>query len=238
MATTVVLWDIDGTLLTTLKAGIKAWEDAAGAVLGVYMDLENMQTAGLTDPMIAREILALAGHSPDRETEAALAKRYVEALPDRLTQRAGFALPGVAEVLDALFGRDDILLGLLTGNYRNGANAKLERYRLSRFFEFGGFGDDGFNRTEIGETALARVRARISELDMRRVFLVGDSPNDVACGTALGIKVIAVASGVHTVEELHAGNPWWILEQMPSAASFCSRIFSPDPILYESKRLK
>lgn len=224
MATTVVLWDIDGTLLTTLKAGIKAWEDAARAVLGARIDLENMPTSGLTDPMIAREILVLAGHAPDPETEATLAKVYVEALPERLPQRAGFVLPGVVEVLDALSLRDATLLGLLTGNYRGGAKAKLEHYGLSQYFDFGGFGDDGFDRTDIGRAALERARARIGELDMRRVLLVGDSPYDVACANDLSMRMIAVATGGHSVQELGRTGPWWLVEQLPSAATFMRRI--------------
>ena len=221
---TVVLWDIDGTLLTTLKAGIKAWEDAAREILGVDFDLENMPTSGLTDPMIAREILTMAGRGPDHELESALGAVYVDALPQRLTERPGFALPGVVDVLDALHSRGDVLQGLLTGNYRRGAKAKLEHYRLSRYFEFGGFGDDGFERSTIGRLALQRASNRGGDTRDGQVFLVGDSPYDVACANALAMRMIAVTTGAHTRQDLGEGSPWWLLEQLPSPEDFLSHI--------------
>lgn len=224
MGAAVVLWDIDGTLLTTLKAGIKAWEDAARDVLGVDLDLEDMPTSGLTDPMIAREILGVAGRPPDEEVEAALGAVYVAALPQRLTERRGFALPGVVDVLDALHGRDDVVQGLLTGNYRLGAKAKLERYGLSGYFDFGGFGDDGFDRSMIGKVALDRAQEFGGDVGHGRVFLVGDSPYDVACANALSLRMICVATGTHTVEELSDGAPWWMLERLPSPADFLRNI--------------
>lgn len=226
MRRTLVLWDIDGTLLTTLKAGIGAWEDAARAVLGAEMDLETMRTSGLTDPMIAREILAMVGQAPDSELEEKLGTAYVAALPERLTERQGFALPGVTGVLEALIGCDGTAIGLCTGNYHRGAVAKLERYGLGHYFQFGGFGDDGFDRTEIGRAALRRARAFMPNLDSDRVFLVGDSPYDIECAHALAVRAIAVATGVHSTAELGRDEPWWLLDRLPSPDAFLDRIGS------------
>lgn len=223
---TVVLWDIDGTLLSTGRAGIKAWEDAVHEVLGHPTDLSIMRTSGLTDPMIARQILVASGHDPDPEVERSMLERYCQGLPGCLTPARGGVLPGVMEVLEDLQSRADVIVALLTGNMRAGARAKLDCYGLSNYFESGGFGDDGFERSEIGRVAMQRVAASAGDLDLDRVYLVGDSPYDVACSRSLGIRMIAVASGEHTTTDLDVDDPWWVLEALPGAQEFADRIFA------------
>jgi phosphoglycolate phosphatase len=222
--TTVVLWDIDGTLLTTGRAGIKAWEQAAVEVLGYDADLTGMRTSGLTDLMIAREIVVAAGRPPEPALERRLADAYTRALPACLTPSRGGVLHGVVEVLDALSGRPAVYVALLTGNMRAGARAKLDCYGLTRYFDAGGFGDDGFDRAGIGRVALERVERAVGTLDLDRVFLVGDSPYDVACAAALGIRMIAVASGEHGAAELATGQPWWGLDRLPGPDEFLARL--------------
>jgi phosphoglycolate phosphatase len=223
-ARTVVLWDIDGTLLSTGRAGIKAWEDAAADVLGYEADLSLMRTSGLTDLMIAREIVLASGRPPDPDLELRLAHAYCEGLPACLTPTRGGVLPGVVEVLDLLHARTDTVVALLTGNLRAGARAKLRCYGLDRYFDTGGFGDDGFDRVAIGRVTLERVAAAAGPLDLDRVFLVGDSPYDVACARALGLRMIAVASGVHTAAELDVDAPWWVLSRLPGPDEFTLRL--------------
>jgi len=220
----LVLWDIDGTLLTTQRAGIKAWEDAVRTVVGEDLNLEELPTSGLTDPMIARQILIATGSTPDPETERRLGEAYTDALPDRLGQRRGFTLPGVLEVLDFLVAHEDVLIGLLTGNYRRAADAKLGRYGLSQYFGFGGFGDGSFDRVDIGRSALDRARVIAGDLDPERMFLVGDSPYDVACAARLGMRMIAVATGTHSRHELEQGPTWWLLDTLPPVAVFAARL--------------
>jgi phosphoglycolate phosphatase-like HAD superfamily hydrolase len=221
---TAVLWDIDGTLLSTARAGIKAWEDAARAVLDVDVDLSTMATSGLTDPMIARAIVMEAGCEPDPDLEARLGRTYTDALPSRLLERRGGVLPGVEEALAALHQRSDTVVGLLTGNYRAGAEAKLTSYGLRPYFDMtGGFGEDGFDRADIGRAALRRLQD-IGDVDLTRVFLVGDTPYDIACGAAIGASVVAVATGTHGVDELTACGPWWCLSGLPDAQELLHRL--------------
>ena len=221
---TVVLWDIDGTLLTTGRVGIKAWEDAAAEVLAYEADLSVMRTSGLTDLMIAREIVLASGRPADPDLELRLARGYCDKLPGCLTPTRGGVLPGVVEILDVLQARSDTVVALLTGNLRAGARAKLECYGLARYFDTGGFGDDGFDRVAIGRVALERVAAGAGSLDLDRVFLVGDSPYDVACGRALGVRMIAVASGAHAAAELDVDAPWWVLHRLPGPDEFTRRL--------------
>jgi len=222
---TAVLWDIDGTLLTTARAGVAALEDGVREVLGFDADLSALPTSGLTDAMVARAILIELGLDADPAIEAALLAVYARRLPERLTQRRGRVMEGVVEIVEILSRRADVVMGLLTGNIRPGATAKLTSYGLMEFFDFevGGFGEDGYERTEIGRSFLARLRAAYPALD-GSVYLVGDTPSDVACGRALDMRTIAVASGLHTVEELGAAGPWWVVERLPPADEFLDRL--------------
>jgi len=222
---TVVLWDIDGTLLSTGRSGLRAWEEAVHEVLGRDADLAPMRMSGMTDRMIAHGILEHLGEPPDVANAGRLTEVYTRELPSCLTPDRGGVLPGVAAVLDALSARGDTVIALLTGNMRASACAKLACYGLDRYFSTGGFGDDGFDRVEIGRVALRRVAEAAGELDPGRVHLVGDSPYDVACARALGIHMIAVASGDHAVDDLGVGQPWWLLERLPAAEEFSRRVY-------------
>lgn len=212
----VVYWDIDGTLLTTGRAGVPALEDGAEHALGVRPNLGQMATAGLTDPMIARRILSDLGHAPDEDLERELLRRYVERLPARLLEKRGGVLPGASEALDALSARADVANVLLTGNMRAGAMAKLASYRLDHYFEFGGFGEDGFTRTEIAKAAVARARARFGKVAEAGI-LIGDTPYDCRAGAEVGLRVVAVASTPAQRSDLESCSPWWLVDQVPPA---------------------
>src|SRR5207253_1574197 len=121
--TVAVLWDIDGTLLTTARAGIRAWEDAVTQVTGIEVELAEFPTAGLTDRAIARDLLRLAGLEPDDHVVFRLLSAYTARLPDRLPERVGRVMSNVVEILHALCRRGDAVVGLVTGNAREGARA-------------------------------------------------------------------------------------------------------------------
>ena len=131
-----LFWDIDGTLLSTARAGVFALEDAAREVLGIDLDFSSMRTAGLTDAEIALEICGARGMQ-DRTGD--YLRAYGRLLPESLHRRRGAVLPNVRENLEALHARDDVVNLLLTGNIREGAEAKLRHYGLWEFFaETGG----------------------------------------------------------------------------------------------------
>lgn len=215
-APTVVFWDIDGTLLTTARAGIFAWEDALRLVTGLTQDLSGFRTAGLLDTEIALRLLESVGHHGQAKDARAMCDAYCAALPGRLGARRGTVLPNVRENLVALRASAGARQYLLTGNLRAGARAKLRHYGLADLLDLGAFADDAPDRAGIARRALELAReAEDGALDPDRTYVIGDTPHDIACGRSIGARTIAVATGVNTLEELRACGPWLALEQLP-----------------------
>lgn len=219
----VIYWDIDGTLLTTARAGVPALEDGAEAAVGTRPDLSGMRTAGLTDRMIAKAILAELGHENDEQREAVLLQTYAAALPSRLLERRGSVLPGVLETLNDLHADDTVANVLLTGNVRGGAEAKLRSYGLWSFFSTGGFSEDGLDRADIARAAMKRAE-ELHGPAAKSGILIGDTPYDIRAGAEVGLRVLAVASPVHSLDELSRHDPWWVLPQVPSASQLLARM--------------
>lgn len=217
--TTVLFWDIDGTLLTTGRAGIFAWEDAVEAITGRRVDLQAFATAGLTDVEIAGRLLdELAPHDRSRRLE--LVRAYEAALPHNLPRRRGAVLPNVRESIEHLrFAYPQVRQLLLTGNTRAGARAKLAHYGLVELFEGGAFADDCEDRVAIARNALALIEGT-GPVALERVYVIGDTPHDIRCGRAVGARTIAVATGVHSVDDLAPHDPWIVLERLPEPAEF------------------
>jgi phosphoglycolate phosphatase len=220
--TTVLFWDIDGTLLTTARAGIHAWEEAVAERLGQPVDLSDFQTAGLTDVEIARRLAETHGLGP--ASAESLLRSYERRLPECLGRRTGAVLPNVLPILERLQGRPDIHSALLTGNTRSGAAAKLRHYGLARFFESGAFADGADDRATIARTALAQARQIVGTVSPEQIYVIGDTPHDVACGKAIGARVVAVATGGYTLEQLRATEPWWLLPSLPDPDQFLARL--------------
>jgi phosphoglycolate phosphatase len=215
----VLLWDVDGTLLTTGRAGVFALEEAAEEVLGKQVDLQDMHTSGLTDAQIAELILdGSPGASANVERFLDL---YGAALPRHLPRRQGRVMPGVREVLEDLAGDEDVLSLLLTGNIQPGAEAKLRHYGLSDLIVDGAFCRGPGERALIARAALGEAERRIgASPDRRRTFVIGDTPRDVECARTMGLRSIAIATGEHGVAELQRSGAWRALEQLPQPAEF------------------
>jgi phosphoglycolate phosphatase len=163
----------------------------------------------------------------DEATERSLMREYSRCLPARLAQRRGNLMPNVAEVLAHLSGRSDVVVGLITGNVRDGARAKLTTYGIVDFFEFecSGFAEDGFDRADIGRAAMRRVEAmRRGPINRNGVFLVGDTPFDLRCAAALGIRAVAVATGTYTRADLESEEPWWACDTLPGPTDVLTRL--------------
>jgi phosphoglycolate phosphatase-like HAD superfamily hydrolase len=220
-AARVLFWDIDGTLLTTKRAGVFALEEAAREVCGTSPDFATLKTAGLTDHEVAvLAIRACGGDDPEGNAGAFL-RAYERHLPDRLGLRNGGPLPGVVEILDALSGRPDVTSLLLTGNTPDGARAKLEHYGLARYFEGGAFCLEGDDRARIARRALElAARDAGAPVDPETTYVIGDTPHDVRCGHEIEARTVAVASGTYSVDELEAEDPWLVLERLPSPDRF------------------
>jgi phosphoglycolate phosphatase len=205
----VVLFDIDGTIL---------WTDGAGR-RAVFQSLEEHfgttgpgthRFDGKTDPQIVRELMRHAGVA-DADIDARLdtvLDRYLALLRDELADKdhREHVYPGVHALLDALEARDDVLLGLLTGNVHRGAHAKLTAVGIApdRFL-VGAFGSDHHERPELPEIARRRAEALLGHpVSGRDVVVIGDTPADIACGRGIGARAIGVATGSYSVEQLRA----------------------------------
>jgi phosphoglycolate phosphatase-like HAD superfamily hydrolase len=202
----LILFDIDGTLVRggpAKSAFVRAMEET----FGTARHADKVLFAGKTDPQIAREILVGAGR--DRATIdrglPELWERYLGHLEQALPTDPMTVLPGVQVLLDALAAQSDIGVGLVTGNIVGGARLKLDSARLWAHFEVGGYGSDHEERDELPPIALGRARehwGRVIEAD--RAVIVGDTPRDVACGRACGMRTVAVATGMFSASELRS----------------------------------
>ncbi len=223
----VLFWDIDGTLLTTGRAGMFAWDDSVKELTGRDFDLKTaVRTAGFTDYQIAVKTFEFLGLEPKADLVDRLVRRYEELLPSSLPKRNGRVLDNVREILEHL-GRErpDIRSYLLTGNTRGGAKAKLEHYGIMHFFPDGAFCQDAGARSTIAQRALVLARAAGHVAD-DGVFVIGDTPHDIECANAIGARTIAVATGGYSVEELAAHEPWQLFATLPPPAEFV-RLVSP-----------
>ena len=201
----LLLWDIDGTILHTGKAGEAALGHAMEELHGISRGLQGLKIAGRTDKWIVEQLLARAGLAHGETEIARFLDVYVERLAEELPRRRGGLHPGVLGILEEGHRREDIVQGLLTGNIEKGARLKLSRYGVNHFFEFGAFADDSPVRNELGPHARRRARDRHGEeFSADRIFIIGDTPHDVACARAIGAKAIAVATGSFSIEQLEA----------------------------------
>ncbi len=202
--TRAVLFDIDGTLISTGGASDRAWKRAFKELQGVDVDVPAVTGKGVPDPEVGRVVFEKAiGRKPTQEEADALMRRRLDHLQEEVENSPGFVVKdGVVELLERLID-DGIMLGLTTGNVEEAAHIKLARANLNRFFSFGGYGSDSPNRTELTRKALQRAELVSGEtLDRERCFSCGDTPRDVEAGHGAGIRVVGVATGEFTVEEL------------------------------------
>lgn len=211
----LVLFDIDGTLLWTDGAGRRAIHRALLDEAGTAGPIEGYRFDGKTDPQIVRELLALAGH-PEAEDEsrvAAVCRRYVALLHAELArpEQRTKVMAGVAELLEALAPHEAagrVLVGLLTGNLEAGAALKLRSAGIDPArFAVGAFGSDSHRRSDLPAVAARRAAERVGggrTFIGKAIVIVGDTPDDVACGRPVGARAVAVATGFYDVAALQA----------------------------------
>ena len=214
------LFDIDGTLLASGGAGKAALESAFTDVFGVPLKVQ-VPYAGRTDRAISRDLLSLHGIEPSLENWEKLRNAYLARLPDSLNKHNGRVLPGITALLAILRTRKDIALGLLTGNVRAGAQTKLGHFGLFEHFTFGGFGDLHFDRDDVAREAFAAVKQHVgTHVKPECIWVIGDTPLDIRCARAIGVNVLAVATGQHSVDDLGAASPDLLLRDLSDPAAF------------------
>ena len=216
----VLFWDIDGTLLTTGRAGMYAWEDSLREMTSSDFDLTSFRTAGMTDYQIAKRTLELVGVDATPSNVERFLRRYEDLLPASLPRKQGRVLDNVREILEHLRAdRADVRSYLLTGNTRKGAEAKLTYYGLDGFFSDGAFAEDTGARATIAARALDLAR-QAGPVGDETIFVIGDTPHDIECAKPIGAKTIAVATGGYSVDELRSHDPWRLFETLPPPSDF------------------
>ena len=208
------LFDIDGTLLASGGAGQAALEAALTGEFGVELRSE-IPYAGRTDRAIIRDLLDSHGVPDSPDTVRTLLAGYLRRLPDSLRRHDGKILPGIETLLGCLREEPGVAVGLLTGNVRAGAQTKLGHFGLYEHFGFGGFGDHHFDRDDVARDALAAVHACVGpHCTADRIWVIGDTPLDVQCARAIGARVVAVATGLHSCEQLAPARPDLLLADL------------------------
>jgi phosphoglycolate phosphatase len=228
----LVLFDIDGTLVLTGGAGIRAMNRACEELVGHPHGLDGIPVAGRTDRIILTDVVARAGHALDGGLLERLREGYISNLREEIERpgrtqsfeslgaRGGVkaVMPGIRELLDVLARRDDVFLGLLTGNFEAGARIKLEHFDLWRYFRCGAYGDDAADRNELVPFALERARrCGLPDIAPDHILVVGDTPHDVACARAVGATPVGVATGGFTVEQLRESGAEIVFENLGNA---------------------
>jgi len=202
----LVLFDIDGTLVLTGGAGLRAMNRALKRVFGHDDGLNGIPLAGRTDWAILSDAVAGVGRRLDPDLLETLRRAYVENLAIEIENPGRgpkAVMPGVRELLDDLSARDDVFVGLLTGNFEEGARIKLGHFDLWHYFACGAYGGDAADRNALVPFAVERARAGgLPEIAAHDVIVVGDTPHDVSCAEAAGAIAVAVATGGHSVEQL------------------------------------
>lgn len=221
----LILFDIDGTLVDTGGAGARSWSWAFERLFGRPVDIGRYSKSGMTDPVIARETFEqVMGREPTGTELARLMATYQAVLPDFVASSEGYrVLAGARELLERL-SEQGLLLGLTTGGLEPAAHAKLGRGGLNHFFLVGGYGSDSENRVALTRVAIERGERLLGEsLGAEEVFVVGDTPLDIAAAKGAGVVSVGVASGRYGVEELQAAGPDHVLASLadpfPGAAS-------------------
>ncbi|MEA2478424.1 MAG: phosphoglycolate phosphatase [Thermoleophilaceae bacterium] len=208
-----VLFDIDGTLISTGGAGAKSWKWAFQQLHGIPADIGEYTDAGMTDPDVARGTFKKAvGHDPSPQEMAAVIGAYLSILPDNVQESEGYkVLDGVYELLPELVKRG-VLLGITTGAVEAAAHVKLGRAKLNKYFAFGGYGSDSGDRIELTRRAIERGGAILGHpLDAADVLVVGDTPRDVMAALGAGAVPVGVASHHHTEEQLREAGAEYVI---------------------------
>jgi phosphoglycolate phosphatase-like HAD superfamily hydrolase len=209
-----LLFDIDGTLINTGGAG-------GAALLRAFRDQFAVEEpgsvafSGRTDRAISRSLFELHGIPDVEDNWQRLQKSYLDLLPGCMEERQGRVLDGVEPLLNGLQAAGNSLLGLLTGNVREGARIKLEFFGLFDRFRFGGFGDEHYDRDHVAREAQTAATPHLGNgHGAQDCWVIGDTPLDISCARAINARVLAVATGIHPRAELSAAEPDILLDDL------------------------
>ncbi len=211
----VVLFDIDGTLIRSQGAGKKAIATTLKQDFHCESPDVEVSFAGRTDLSLVKELFERNSLKVSNGDMQKFFTSYVRNLPKALAECQGEVIAGVMPLLDHLATDDEIILGLLTGNIRDGAFAKLAHFNLDKYFKIGGFGDHQENRAEIAKEGIRAIETAVSmRVNPKKVLVIGDTPHDVNCAHAVGARSLAVCTGYSSREEIEASKPMYMMEDL------------------------
>lgn len=214
-----VLFDIDGTLIRTKGVGMGAMGQAVVEHYG-KSDIPEISVHGCTDRGIIKELFTKLEIDLNADHSGFLST-YCDLLASSLKQKGGEVLPGVVKLLDELNVHPNVALGLLTGNAQRAAEIKLDHFGLREYFLFGGYGDDHQDRNDVAAQAVASARDYLGQkFDESKVWVIGDTVNDIRCGKSINAKVVAVETGGDSREVLSAKSPDLLVEDLSDVSSW------------------
>ena len=225
----LVLFDVDGTLLSSGRRGLESFSEALRRTFGTEGDVASYRFEGRLDPVIVFELMRDAGITEDVivERRPAALSLYLDLLEQALSADPPALKPGVADLVSRVSASPKVVSALLTGNVQRGARIKLTAAGLWDHFLFGVFGDEAPRRVDLGPIALARALERTGlAYSPDQTVVVGDARADVECGRAIGARVVAVATGRTSVEELRAAGADIVLSSFADVESACEAILA------------
>ncbi len=224
----LVLFDIDGTLI---KSGSKlhklAFASAFNKIYGVDTNINVIDHPGKTDKQIIVEVLKKNGLDEQAiriKIDEAM-REMVDFFEKKISAEEFVALDGAQELLEKL-KKNNILLGLVTGNLEPIARAKLKRIKLNEYFKFGGFGNNSENRSNLIKIAIKQAEDNFNFKYNNNVFIVGDTPRDIKAGREAGVKVITLPTGKYSEKELRAQNPDFLFKNLTCKEEILKAVLS------------
>ena len=223
-----ILFDIDGTLIQTGGAGFAAIRQACQSLFGEPVSVPKVPVHGRTDQGILTDVFASLERDYAQHRDA-FHEHYWARLPEALGQRQGQVLPGVLPLLETLHSRQDVALGLLTGNGQRAAEIKLDHFGLSDFFGFGGFGDHHADRSDVAKLAREAAAHHLGDAFREdRLWVVGDTVADIRCARAIDARVVAVETGGAGSETLRQSQPDAQVATLAEQATFLRHVCDRD----------
>lgn len=223
----ILLFDIDGTLITAGKSASRAFNNAFRTLFGVDRASEGINKYGATDPMIIHRTAQISLNRSLSEHEYKnLCKKYISELSKELEDEPDYQImPGVEELCEVLSSNPNVALGLETGNLKASGMLKLKRGRIDHYFEFGGFGSDSPDRAEIVRVGIeeAQKQYNLDQVSKKDIFVIGDAPQDIQAGQRQGVNTIGVATGLKGTE-LISENPTHLLDDLSNTRKFLELI--------------
>jgi phosphoglycolate phosphatase len=220
----IILFDLDGTLVTVGGAAKRAFYAAFSQVLGCLPNEAGVTIHGATDPHIYRDVSrATLGREMTLNEQKEVVDLYIKYLSVELDLEPSYrVMPGIPELVKRLAASSEVVLGLQTGNWEQAVSVKLKKSNLYDYFQFGGFGSDGGERSEIVRVAISR--AMTSPVSPKDIVVIGDSPQDIRAGKINGLTTIGVATGIYNSEQLSAEDPTYVMEDFSDTNKVLSSI--------------